>query len=141
MALMGRSLGMPTRIVEGFTGGTFDEKAHAFVVKGTASHVWTQIYFGQYGWINFEPTSSFSKFNRPIAPGPGGNLTPGPGTAGPGNGTPTPKGPNDTSHDLGPASGQTGNAGANPLVTAGGGSWPLHPLPPLCLCVRATRWL
>jgi len=140
MALMGRSLGMPTRIVEGFTGGTFDEKAHAFVVKGTASHVWTQIYFGQYGWVNFEPTSSFSKFNRALAAGPGGNITPGPGTAGPGNGAPTPKGQNDTSHDLGPGSGQSGNASANPLVTAGLGASLFIALLLLCLVLALTWW-
>lgn len=138
MALMGRSLGMPTRIVEGFTGGTFDEKAHAFVVKGTASHVWTQIYFGQYGWINFEPTSSFSKFNRALAAGPGGNLTPGPGTAGPG-GTPVPtvnkgeQGPNFNPN-------ANGRGGANPFVTVGLGTSLFIALLLLCLVLALTWW-
>ena len=139
MALMGRSLGMPTRIVEGFTGGTFDEKAHAFVVKGTASHVWTQIYFGQYGWINFEPTSSFSKFNRAFAPGPGGSITPGPGTAGPG-GTPTaglgPKG--EQGPNFNPNA--NGQGGANPLVTAGLGASLFIALLLLCLVLALTWW-
>jgi transglutaminase-like putative cysteine protease len=139
MALMGRSLGMPTRIVEGFTGGTFDEKAHAFVVKGTASHVWTQIYFGQYGWINFEPTSSFSKFNRALAPGTGGNITPGPGTPNPGNGTrvPTVQG-GEKSPDFG--SNPTGNGGANLLVTAGLGASLFIALLLLGLALALTWW-
>lgn len=65
MALMGRSLGMPTRIVSGYTNGTYDAKTQSFIVKGTQAHSWTQVYFAQYGWINFEPTASFSEFFRP----------------------------------------------------------------------------
>jgi transglutaminase-like putative cysteine protease len=64
MAIMGRLLGMPTRIVEGFTAGKYDPQSNSFVVKGTQAHVWTQVYFGSYGWINFEPTSSFDRFPR-----------------------------------------------------------------------------
>jgi len=75
MALMGRSLGMPTRIVSGYTSGSYDDKTHTFIVHGTQAHTWTQIYFAQYGWINFEPTSSFTPFFRPLnssSPGAGG---------------------------------------------------------------------
>jgi hypothetical protein len=64
MALMARSLGMPARIATGFTHGTYDAATSKWVVRGTDAHVWTQIYFGQYGWINFEPTSSFGSFSR-----------------------------------------------------------------------------
>jgi transglutaminase-like putative cysteine protease len=71
MALMGRSLGMPTRVALGFTGGTYDQDHGNYVVRGTQAHMWTQIYFGKYGWINFEPTASFNKFFRPIALAPG----------------------------------------------------------------------
>ncbi|HEU5348683.1 MAG TPA: transglutaminase domain-containing protein, partial [Ktedonobacterales bacterium] len=71
MALMGRSLGMPTRVALGFTNGTYDQDHGVFVVTGQQAHMWTQIYFGKYGWINFEPTASFNKFFRPevLAPG------------------------------------------------------------------------
>lgn len=65
MALMGRSLGMPTRVALGFTAGSYDSEHEVYVVRGTQAHMWTQIYFGKYGWINFEPTTSFSKFFRP----------------------------------------------------------------------------
>ena len=60
MALMGRSLGMPTRVALGFTSGTYDQEHGYYVVRGTDAHMWTQVYFGQYGWINFEPTASFN---------------------------------------------------------------------------------
>ncbi len=71
MALMGRSLGMPTRVALGFTGGTYDQDHGNYVVRGTQAHMWTQVYFGKYGWINFEPTASFNKFFRPITLAPG----------------------------------------------------------------------
>jgi transglutaminase-like putative cysteine protease len=75
MAMMGRSLGMPTRVALGFTSGTYDQDHGVFVVRGTQAHMWTQIYFGKYGWINFEPTESFSSFIRPQEAAPG--TTPG----------------------------------------------------------------
>jgi transglutaminase-like putative cysteine protease len=69
MALMGRALGMPTRVVSGYASGVYDEKTNSFIVRGTQAHTWTQVYFAQYGWINFEPTAEFSPFARPIPNG------------------------------------------------------------------------
>ena len=66
MAMMGRYLGMPTRIVSGFTNGTYDDKTHSYIVRGTSAHTWTQIYFGTYGWVNFEPTQTFARFGREL---------------------------------------------------------------------------
>jgi transglutaminase-like putative cysteine protease len=67
MTLMARSLGMPARVAVGFTSGGYDTKSGTYIVKESASHAWTQIYFAKYGWVNFEPTSSFSLFLRPVA--------------------------------------------------------------------------
>jgi transglutaminase-like putative cysteine protease len=67
MTLMARSLGMPARVATGFTSGGYDTKSGTYVVTEGASHAWTQIYFAQYGWVNFEPTSSFALFARPVA--------------------------------------------------------------------------
>lgn len=112
MALMGRSLGMPTRLVSGFTNGTYDTKTGMYIVKGTASHTWTQIYFARYGWVNFEPTQSFSTFNRPVS-STGGTATPVSTTTG-GGATPTPAGDKDKLID--PTIGSTGPNGS-PLMT------------------------
>ena len=95
MALMARSLGMPARIATGFTHGEYDSATSKWVVRGTDAHVWTQIYFGKYGWINFEPTSSFASFSR-------GSVTPLPGAS------PT----------------ATGGAGARPTATPHGNTNP-----------------
>ncbi|MBF6591917.1 MAG: transglutaminase domain-containing protein, partial [Ktedonobacterales bacterium] len=117
MALMGRSLGMPTRIASGFASGTYDGKANAFVVKGTAAHTWTQIYFGKYGWINFEPTQSFAKFGRSLNVGPTNQPTPTPGGAS--SVTPTPRGPHDAPADPNFTGTQPQNPAGTALVDVG----------------------
>lgn len=107
MAVMGRSLGMPTRIAEGFAAGEFDAKTNTFLVKGTQAHVWTQIYFAQYGWVNFEPTASFGKFARAFGATSGGP-TPTTGTPGTGSRTPVARGTRST--ELGNQGGSTGKS-------------------------------
>jgi hypothetical protein len=85
MAIMARELGIPARVVAGYTNGKIDNKTHQRVVLGSHAHAWTQIYFAGYGWVNFEPSASFSQFARPqhtsgststILP-PGSSTTPG----------------------------------------------------------------
>jgi transglutaminase-like putative cysteine protease len=66
MALMARELGIPARIAVGYTNGKFDAKTGEWVISGTDAHAWTQVYFAGYGWINFEPSATFSLFTRPI---------------------------------------------------------------------------
>ena len=94
MTLMARSLGMPARVVAGYAAGSYDSHSNTYIVKGTQSHVWTQIYFGGYGWVNFEPTSSFGSFLRATGtgtlpgttPGTGAGSTPQATQSGPGRG-------------------------------------------------------
>jgi len=66
MAIMARELGIPARVVIGYTSGSFDAKTQNWVVRGSDAHAWTQIYFAGYGWINFEPSASFQQFTRPL---------------------------------------------------------------------------
>lgn len=77
MTLMARSLGIPARIATGYASGSYDAHSNSYVVKGTQAHVWTQIYFAGYGWINFEPTSSFNSFSRTTNTGALPGSTPG----------------------------------------------------------------
>ena len=56
MGDMLRSLGIPTRLVNGFGPGTFDAVTNQFVVRGQDAHTWVESYFPTYGWIPFEPT-------------------------------------------------------------------------------------
>ena len=64
MAVMLRELGVPARMVEGFTTGTFDPEQAKYVVREVNAHAWVEVYFPQYGWIEFEPTPSETTFPR-----------------------------------------------------------------------------
>jgi transglutaminase-like putative cysteine protease len=64
MVVMLREVGVPARLVEGFTTGTFDPASNAFVVREQDAHAWVEVYFPQYGWIEFEPTPSQPPFPR-----------------------------------------------------------------------------
>lgn len=66
MAVMARDLGMPARMVVGYTHGKLDTKTHEQVIRGVDAHAWTQVYFAGYGWINFEPSAGFTSFDRPL---------------------------------------------------------------------------
>ncbi len=58
MVVMLRELGVPARVVEGYTSGTLDPATGKFVVKELDAHAWVEVYFPLYGWIEFEPTPS-----------------------------------------------------------------------------------
>jgi hypothetical protein len=54
MALMARSLGIPARVVVGFTQGRAE--GDQWVVRGTDAHAWPELWMGAAGWVRFEPT-------------------------------------------------------------------------------------
>ncbi|HYM97676.1 MAG TPA: transglutaminase domain-containing protein [Candidatus Sulfotelmatobacter sp.] len=56
MGDMLRSLGIPTRLVNGSGPGEFDQATQSYVVRGEDAHTWVESYFPAYGWISFEPT-------------------------------------------------------------------------------------
>jgi len=66
MTVMARSLGIPARVVVGYSNGEEDAAHNQRVIRGTNAHAWTQIYFAGYGWINFEPSATFATFARPL---------------------------------------------------------------------------
>jgi hypothetical protein len=65
MGDMLRSLGIPTRLVNGFGPGQFDEKLQRYVVRESDAHTWVEAYFPHYGWIPFEPTADGNYFPFP----------------------------------------------------------------------------
>ncbi|MGH2499720.1 MAG: transglutaminase TgpA family protein, partial [Candidatus Limnocylindria bacterium] len=85
MVVMLREVGVPARIVEGFSKGDYDPTQGRYVVKELHAHAWVEVYFPEYGWIEFEPTPSEAVFARADEPppdvglaetaplGPGGN--------------------------------------------------------------------
>lgn len=56
MAVMLRSINIPARIVRGFAPGEFDGELSQYVITQAQAHMWPQVYYPEYGWINYEPT-------------------------------------------------------------------------------------
>ena len=65
MAVMLRSVGIPTRIVSGYAQGHFDPDRQAYVVLLQDAHTWVEVYFPRYGWVEFEPTAAQPVIVRP----------------------------------------------------------------------------
>jgi transglutaminase-like putative cysteine protease len=72
MAVMLRSMGIPSRLVVGYTPGDYIappmEDASAigkYLILERHAHAWVEAYFPTYGWIQFEPTASESLLTRP----------------------------------------------------------------------------
>ncbi|OXM86168.1 transglutaminase TgpA family protein [Paenibacillus rigui] len=79
MAVMSRSVGLPTRWVKGYAsglsamsqeealgflgdqGGLVDpDAAGVYTVRNADAHSWVEVYFSGYGWVPFEPTAGFA---------------------------------------------------------------------------------
>ncbi len=56
MAVMLRSLQIPTRMVNGFRTGEFNDLTSQYLVRASNAHSWVEAYFPGYGWISFDPT-------------------------------------------------------------------------------------
>jgi hypothetical protein len=55
MTVLTRLLGIPARMVTGFTAGTRLPNGR-YVVTSSDAHAWTEVFFPTLGWIRFEPT-------------------------------------------------------------------------------------
>ncbi len=54
--VLARSLGLPSRVVVGFTAGRYSGPGEVSV-QGADAHAWPQVYLGHSaGWVSFEPT-------------------------------------------------------------------------------------
>ncbi len=63
MALMCRSLGIPARVAVGFYVDPGMEVLNFYEVRAFQAHAWVEVYFGDLGWMQFDPTS------QALAPG------------------------------------------------------------------------
>ncbi|MEE8045350.1 MAG: transglutaminase-like domain-containing protein, partial [Dehalococcoidia bacterium] len=55
-AVLLRSVGVPARFVAGWASGEYVPEAGLFLIRDKDRHGWTQVYFPEYGWIDYEVT-------------------------------------------------------------------------------------
>src|SRR5450631_1719706 len=56
MAIMLRTLGIPSRVVNGFRSDEFNDLTGNYVIRAKNAHAWVEAYFPGYGWQTFDPT-------------------------------------------------------------------------------------
>ena len=56
MAVMLRTLGIPSRYINGFQTGEYNDVAGDLVVRASDAHSWVEAYFPGFGWLTFDPT-------------------------------------------------------------------------------------
>ena len=64
MVVLARAAGLPARLVVGYAAGTYNPMNAEYVVTQADAHSWPEIYFDQYGWVEFEPTSGRAPIER-----------------------------------------------------------------------------
>jgi len=84
MAIMLRSLGIPSRVAIGFTQG-IQKSDGSYQIVSTDAHAWVEVKFDKSGWVSFDPT--------PVVGGQGGlqGFDTGAGAGGQSQGTGTAK--------------------------------------------------
>jgi transglutaminase-like putative cysteine protease len=82
MAVMLRAVGIPARVVAGYSPGEYmtptpgsSAALGVYRVLERNAHAWPEVFFPPYGWIQFEPTASEPLLSRPVplvtpTPGP-----------------------------------------------------------------------
>lgn len=57
LAVLGREVGIPTRIVNGYYGAHYNALGDFYAVRQADAHSWVEVWFGpDVGWVTFDPT-------------------------------------------------------------------------------------
>jgi protein-glutamine gamma-glutamyltransferase len=56
MTVMLRTLGIPSREVNGFLPGEYNDVGGDYIVRASDAHSWVEAYFPGSGWVTFDPT-------------------------------------------------------------------------------------
>jgi transglutaminase-like putative cysteine protease len=104
MAVLLRSMDVPTRLAVGFLPGTVDLLTGIERVRNNDAHAWVEVYFPGYGWVTFDPTGGNISQLAPLPSGkPVASRGPLPTPVGAGAGAPLGRRPDE----LGPTGGGT----------------------------------
>jgi transglutaminase-like putative cysteine protease len=116
MALMARSVGIPSRIAVGFQPGerAFTNGQTTYSVNSDDLHAWPELYFDGVGWLRFEPTpgrGEIPDWGAEVVDDP---LTPENEAAPTTTPTPAAVAPERPDESLGPNQTDAGDEGGNP---------------------------
>lgn len=56
LAVMLRSLGIPSRVVNGYLGGEWNPYGEYYLIRQSNAHSWVEAYFADKGWVTLDPT-------------------------------------------------------------------------------------
>jgi len=56
LAVMLRTIGIPSRVITGFRGGQFNEISSNYIIRASNAHSWVEAYIPGAGWTTFDPT-------------------------------------------------------------------------------------
>ncbi|GHU40109.1 hypothetical protein FACS1894190_06590 [Spirochaetia bacterium] len=56
-ASMLRSIGIPSRVAVGFFLDPQEDKLGFFPIRASMAHAWVEVFFPDYGWIEYDPTT------------------------------------------------------------------------------------
>ncbi len=85
MVVMLRELNVPARIATGYAQGELtstapDQSSAVYNVKVKDSHTWVEVFFVNYGWVEFEPTAGQAALPHQVSAAPAVTATPVPAT-------------------------------------------------------------
>ena len=63
-AILLRLGGVPTRYVNGFLGGEWNDLRKAITVRENRAHSWIEAYLGREGWVRVDATPAFNRNSR-----------------------------------------------------------------------------
>ena len=56
LAVMLRIAGIPSRVVGGYRGGTYNDMGQYYLITQNEAHLWTEAYVAGSGWLRLDPT-------------------------------------------------------------------------------------
>jgi hypothetical protein len=65
MAILLRTLGIPTRLATGFQSGVYNDLTGLWLIRAQDAHAWVEAWIPGHGWTTFDPTppDPHSRFN------------------------------------------------------------------------------
>jgi transglutaminase-like putative cysteine protease len=65
MAVMLRTQGIPSRVVNGFAGGTYNPVSDLYMIQASDAHSWVEAFIDGPGWMTFDPTPPAVRVDAP----------------------------------------------------------------------------